>query len=138
MLSFFSVVLNFQKSSALFSGPLTFEDWGKREKINCPNIDPLHKVGATWLFSCLKADNPPFPAGDYRIVPSWRLVITSDATLDFMKKLVQSHLLRWLFQLGLLTQISGFLSPFCGTKRAKHNTTYCYLYVLVSKRINYH
>lgn len=69
-------------SSALPVLSLTFGDWKDREKINCPNIDPLYKVGATWvLATCRKADNPPLAAGNCHVVLSWRPVITSLAVL---------------------------------------------------------
>lgn len=80
-------------SRAFCPCPWPFNMWRlrEREKIDCPNIDPLHNVGATWLFSCLKAHNPPFPTGEDHIDPSWRPVIMSRAVLDFMKKAAENQ-----------------------------------------------
>lgn len=105
-------------SSALSVLSLTFGDWKDREKINCPNIDPLCKVGATWLLAaCRKADNPPLAAGKCHVVLSWRPVITSLAMLmTHIQSGTESLLgLRvqwwWLIQTSVWALIGDFEIP---------------------------
>lgn len=100
---------SFAVASCPLPGPLTFGRLREREKIDCPVIDPLHRVGAAWLLT------------------NWKLIIhlprqrwphsceLEGQWLGLMQhliswKVIQSHLLGWLFHLDCLDSYFIFLT----------------------------